>query len=188
MRLLYVFLPLALILCSVSLKAQLTWQFVNELPDGNAVEVNAVEADVPRSCIYIAGSCVGDMSSVFTAGQNGTPDFAVSYGLKDGFVAKYLEDGTFVWAFRIGGAGDDVVNDIAVDSNGDIYITGGFTTSIDFKGTETTPSVNSLLTSSNLKTNLFLSGIKFVSFNDSISKILVVVSSICASNIFTPFP
>lgn len=143
MRLLYVFLPLALILCSVSLKAQLTWQFVNELPDGNAVEVNAVEADVPRSCIYIAGSCVGDMSSVFTAGQNGTPDFSVSYGNKDGFVAKYLEDGTFVWAFRIGGLGNDVVNDIAVDSNGDIYITGGFTTLIDFKGTETTPSFNS---------------------------------------------
>ncbi|MDG2330889.1 MAG: HYR domain-containing protein [Flavobacteriales bacterium] len=142
MRLLYVFLPLALMLCSVSLKAQLTWEFVNELSDGNLVEVSAVEADVPRSCIYVTGSCVGDMSSAFTTGLNGTPDFSISYGGRDGFVAKYLTDGTFVWAFRIGGANDDRVNDVAVDLNGDIYITGGFIGSIDFKGTETISSLN----------------------------------------------
>lgn len=142
MRLLYVFLPLALMLCSVSLKAQLTWEFVNELSDGSLVEVSAVEADVPRSCIYVTGSCVGDMSAVFTSGFNGTPDFSISYGGRDGFVAKYLNDGTFVWAFRIGGPNDDEVNDVAVDLNGDIYITGGFIGSIDFKGTETISSLN----------------------------------------------
>jgi hypothetical protein len=52
----------------------------------------------------------------------------------------------------------------------------------------TIPSVNSLLTFSKSNTNLFLSGIKSVSFNDSISKVLVVVSSTDASKILMILP
>jgi len=142
MRLHTVFLPLALILCSVSIKAQLTWEFVNELSDGNVIEVNAVEADTSRSCIYIAGTFNSDLSATFPFGLNGTPDFSVNNGGTDGFVAKYLEDGTLVWAFMIGGAGSDIINDLDVDPVGNIYITGSFNTAAEFRGTEVTSFLN----------------------------------------------
>ena len=141
-RLHTVFLPLALILCSVSIKAQLTWEFVNELSDGNVIEVNAVEADTSRSCVYIAGTFNSDLSATFPSGLNGTPDFSVNNGGTDGFVAKYLEDGTLVWAFMIGGAGSDVINDLDIDPSGNIYITGSFNTAAEFRGTEATSFSN----------------------------------------------
>jgi gliding motility-associated-like protein len=141
-RLHTVFLPLALILCSVSIKAQLTWEFVNELSDGNVIEVNAVEADTSRSCVYIAGTFNSDLSANFSFGLNGTPDFSVNNGGTDGFVAKYLEDGTLVWAFMIGGAGSDIINDLDIDPSGNIYITGSFNTAAEFRGTEATSFSN----------------------------------------------
>ena len=115
MRLHSVFLPLALMICSVSGRAQLTWEFVNELSDGNVIEVNAVKTDIPRSCVYIVGTFSSDLSSSFTFGLNGTPDFSTNYGGTDGFVAKYDDSGNFLWAFMIGGAGTDEVVDVEVD-------------------------------------------------------------------------
>lgn len=145
MRLHSVFLPLALMLCSVSVRAQLTWEFVNELSDGNVVEVNAVKTDVPRSCVYIVGSFSSDLSSSFTFGLNGTPDFSSNYGGTDGFVAKYDDSGNFIWAFMIGGVGADEIMDLEVDASGSVYITGSFTGSAEFRGTEVSsfPNVTS---------------------------------------------
>lgn len=66
-------------------------------------------------------------------------NFLTSAGLRDGFLVKY--DGSkspsdlsfFKWAFRIGGIKDDIVNDVAIDASGMIYITGSFMgTAIDF--------------------------------------------------------
>ena len=56
-----------------------------------------------------------------------------SAGLSDVFVAKYGSSLQFVWARRIGGAGDDVGNSIARDFFGNIYVTGNFTgNNVDF--------------------------------------------------------
>jgi len=138
-----VFLLLVL-LYSFSGNAQLGWEFVNEISDANKVEVNVVKSDVANSCVYIGGVFTSDLSSVFTTGLNGTPDFSTNYGGVDGFVAKYLEDGTFVWAFMLGGIGADVISDLDVDASGDIYITGSFDGAAEFRGTEVTSYPNVL--------------------------------------------
>ncbi|MBL0135821.1 MAG: hypothetical protein IPP79_18510, partial [Chitinophagaceae bacterium] len=72
---------------------------------------------------------------------NGTCDFNPSssqnfnitaVGGSDIFVARYLLDGTFVSAFKIGSATDDAGNGIIVDNN-DIIISGTFSgTNVDF--------------------------------------------------------
>ena len=44
----------------------------------------------------------------------------------DIFVAKYDSDGKLIWAKSAGGASDDFSNSIAVDGNGNSYLTGSF--------------------------------------------------------------
>ena len=50
----------------------------------------------------------------------------------DIFITKFDRAGNFLWAKRIGGAGDDDGVAIAVDPNGDIIITGFFDGMVDF--------------------------------------------------------
>lgn len=135
-------LLLLTLLMNFSGRAQMSWEFVQELTSGNKVEINAVKSDIANSCVYIGGVFSGDLSATFTTGLNGTPDFSTNNGGEDGFVAKYLEDGTFVWAFMVGGAGSDEVNDLDVDASGNIYITGSFETAGEFRGTEVTSYPN----------------------------------------------
>ncbi len=44
----------------------------------------------------------------------------------DVFIAKYLADGSLEWVRQLGGAGSDIAYDIAVDTDGNAYITGRF--------------------------------------------------------------
>jgi len=75
---------------------------------------------------------VGNMTAL-------SPEYAsigVLYGAVDGFVAKYDSlDGSVIWAFNIGGVGNDAVQDVSVDPAGDIYITGYFEgANVEFRG------------------------------------------------------
>lgn len=57
----------------------------------------------------------------------------------DLFLAKYNASGTLLWAIGIGGNGEDRGSDLAVDANGDVYLTGFFEGNVDFDpGTGTT--------------------------------------------------
>ncbi|MBI5541153.1 MAG: T9SS type A sorting domain-containing protein [Bacteroidia bacterium] len=56
----------------------------------------------------------------------------ISFGGMDIFIAKYAQDGTFIWAKNIGSTFDDIGQSIAVDSIGNCYITGYFTLTADF--------------------------------------------------------
>lgn len=49
-----------------------------------------------------------------------------SNGGDDMFIAKYDQNENLLWAISMGGGNSDRVNDVAVDDNGDIYITGRF--------------------------------------------------------------
>lgn len=83
-----------------------------------------------------------DKGNVYVTGYiNRTSDFdpdtsaAIIHtnGGQDIFVAKYNNDGVYLWAKGIGGNRDDFGNSIAVSSSGDVYVTGGFSgTDIDF--------------------------------------------------------
>jgi uncharacterized protein (AIM24 family) len=57
-------------------------------------------------------------------------------GYKDGFVAKLSGvDGTHVWSKRLGSTGqNDAATGVAVDSNGNILVTGRFAGTVDFGG------------------------------------------------------
>jgi hypothetical protein len=48
------------------------------------------------------------------------------------FVAKYTAAGALVWARRLGGSGDDAGAGVAVDKQGNVYITGYFSGVADF--------------------------------------------------------
>lgn len=71
---------------------------------------------------------------------NGTCDFdpsgatanLISGGSNDLFFAKYDNNGNYIWAKRIGGSTSDYLNSIRIDSNDNIWITGYFTSTVDF--------------------------------------------------------
>jgi len=55
-----------------------------------------------------------------------------SLGLSDIFIQKLDTDGNFLWAKQIGGAGSQIATSNATDSNGNIYTTGSFNSTVDF--------------------------------------------------------
>ena len=86
--------------------------------EGIAIQVDASDG------VFVTGSIYG--TSDFGAGA------LVSAGLQDVFVAKYTTTGALTWAIRAGGASDDVVADIAVDSSGNPVVYGSFSGSATF--------------------------------------------------------
>jgi len=65
----------------------------------------------------------------FGGGPLSTPTTA-----SDMFVAKYSASGAPVWAKRLGGTNSEGGTAVAVDSLGDIAVTGGFQGTVDFGG------------------------------------------------------
>jgi hypothetical protein len=61
-----------------------------------------------------------------------------SFTLGDAFVAKYNPSGDFISVFTFGGTGNDIVSDLSLDANGNLFVTGGFQNTVDFDpGTNT---------------------------------------------------
>lgn len=56
----------------------------------------------------------------------------VSSGNRDGYVLKLDSNGSYLWAKKIGGTGDDSGNFIDVDPLGNIYVNGQFRNTVDF--------------------------------------------------------
>ncbi len=70
--------------------------------------------------VYVTGSFEGSCkftSSISLSSNSGSKDF---------FIAKYDSSGTFKWAKKGGGSGDDIGRDVAVNTNGNIICTGEF--------------------------------------------------------------
>ena len=57
-----------------------------------------------------------------------------SAGMSDVFIAKYSAAGTHICSLAVGGTGDERAYSVAVDSNGDIAVTGTFQGSVNFGG------------------------------------------------------
>jgi hypothetical protein len=79
--------------------------------------------------------------NVYTTGDfEGITDFdpgvgafnLISAGDQDIFISKLDASGNFVWAKKMGGTGFDVGHSIAIDTSGNVYITGGFWGTADF--------------------------------------------------------
>ncbi|WZI67215.1 MAG: SBBP repeat-containing protein [Gloeotrichia echinulata CP02] len=65
-----------------------------------------------------------------------------SGGNQDAFITKLDSSGKFLWAQKLGGASDDSGNDITVDSSGNIYVTGRFSSTVTFGNTTLTSAGN----------------------------------------------
>ena len=72
---------------------------------------NAVTVDATGN-VYISGFTTGSLENCVNAG--GT----------DAFLIKYSPNGNFVWARQLGTSDNDTSHSVAVDSSGNIYITG----------------------------------------------------------------
>ncbi|MBN4066017.1 SBBP repeat-containing protein, partial [Candidatus Amoebophilus asiaticus] len=84
--------------------------------------------------IYITG--VFQATADFDPGAGTTNLTAI--GLEDIFFAKYDPNGNYTWSKGIGGTSSGVGIGIAVNSSGNVYITGGFLATADFDpGTDT---------------------------------------------------
>ncbi len=55
-----------------------------------------------------------------------------SNGGSDIFIAKYNSSGTYQWAYKIGGTDTDLGSSITTDASSNVYITGGFSGTVDF--------------------------------------------------------
>jgi hypothetical protein len=83
----------------------------------------------PNGNIYVAGTFEETVN--FEEDWSGT-ETKTSEGLTDIFVTKINADGSYAWTHRIGDAGDDGAEAICTDSNGNVYVTGSFTSSSFF--------------------------------------------------------
>ncbi len=84
-------------------------------------------ADFDDGAVAIA---VDDSGNVYVTGSS-----EQSYGVRDYATIKYNSEGVQQWINRYNLGGDDVAKDIAVDSEGNVYVTGwseGIGTSIDY--------------------------------------------------------
>lgn len=73
-----------------------------------------------------------------TGSFSGTVDFGggmvMTAGGEDIFVLSLRPDGTFRWARRFGGTGNDAGAAVSIDGSGNVRVTGSFTGTVDFGG------------------------------------------------------
>jgi hypothetical protein len=87
---------------------------------GTGYESGYAVAVDPEGNSYVGGSFQGQAtfgSTVLTASS------------EDGFLAKYDSEGKFMWVEQVTGQYNERVNDLTVDNEGNIYITGYFSSS-----------------------------------------------------------
>jgi RTX calcium-binding nonapeptide repeat (4 copies)/Beta-propeller repeat len=95
---------------------------------GSSVDVgNGISVDAGGN-VYTTGSFLG--TSDFDPGNDTT--FLTSAGSGDVFVTKLDSLGNFVWAKRLGGTSDDIVEGMSVDAAGNVYTTGHFMGTADY--------------------------------------------------------
>lgn len=89
------------------------------------------------------GIYAGSDNSIYLTGRfSSTVDFdpsaatnaLTSTGINDGFIAKFDRNGAYAWAKDIGGDSQSqtFLNDLKLDQNNNLYITGGFRGTVDF--------------------------------------------------------
>jgi hypothetical protein len=93
---------------------------------------NAVAVDHEGN-VFVTGSYMGAMNF---PGSGVMP--LSGFGGTDIFLAKYNRLGAFMWAVRAGGAGQDAGYGVAVDSQGNAFVTGAFSGTANFDSIQLT--------------------------------------------------
>ena len=90
---------------------------------------------------YIRSISIDKAGNIYGVGNfSNTVDFdpgpgvynLTSNGKLDIFITKFTNSGDFVWAKSLGSTGDDDGRSIALDTFGNVYVTGQFSESVDF--------------------------------------------------------
>lgn len=134
-----------------SLRAQSpSWQWIKSA-NGNHFDIAESSCTDADGNIIVTGSYVSSPLSFQNSSIN-------SNGGYDVFVAKYDAGGNELWVRSFGGGGEENVNDITCDGNGNIYLTGIYNYNVSFGG--------DTLTSSNFQYSMFL--IKYDSLGNEV--------------------
>lgn len=104
------------------------WVANTEISSSN-LDIQAITVDNSGN-VLISGSFQGTVSIASTT--------LTSAGASDGFVAKISNSGAWIWAKRIGGTSNDWAPGVDTDSTGNIYISGGFQSSMTVGSTTLT--------------------------------------------------
>ena len=104
---------------------------------GNHLFSRIIDSSGDDSCISV---CVDSSSNIYVAGYcNGTPivkdqsgntlaTFTTSFSGQAGFMCKFNNSGAFVLGLSVDSSGADSCNSVAVDSSGNVYLAGYYTT------------------------------------------------------------
>ncbi len=109
---------------------------------GNFIWAKSTQSDPVNSSAFVLTMTTDASGNIFMAGAfQGTVDFDPGAGVQqltsptsfeDMFLAKFDNNGNYLWAKRMGGKLEDRVTKISVDDNGDLYVVGYFSDTIDF--------------------------------------------------------
>jgi len=105
------------LVCSTLAQAQ-NWQWAKSANGINNSSGNCVAADANGN-VYVAGVFSSPTIKFDTTILNND-----SSGTTDIFLVKYNSMGSVLWAIRAGGKQNDIVNSIAIDRTGNVYISG----------------------------------------------------------------
>lgn len=100
----------------VSVNGQ-NWQWATSVYGPDLDQIKSVESDKLGN-VYVTGWY---QDSLYF---NSTTFFVASTSYYDGFIAKYDDQGNFIWARKFGGNRDDAGYNMAIDSAGNVYIAG----------------------------------------------------------------
>ena len=110
---------------------------------GNSNALSYAIATDSNGNVYVTGYFQNSMTFDVYGGGTETLNSA---GADEMFVLKYDSNGNVLWGKRLGGIGGEAGNEIAADSNGNVYVTGYFRGSMTFDveggGTETLTSAS----------------------------------------------
>lgn len=108
------------------------WLWANQAGGSYSMRGTDIKAD-DLGNVYIAGSFGTDTPNYQILTTTFGSFSLTSTGKMDVFVAKLDTNGNWEWATKAGGStSSDVVNAIAIDSIGNCYLTGGFTSETSF--------------------------------------------------------
>lgn len=120
---------IAFLLLAVSVEpasAQITYVVSaagSDLDEGSAIAVSASGTNTVAGSFETSADFTGDGQADVTA-----------VGSDDIFVAQYDANGGLLWVISAGGAETDKAEGVAVDDDGNVYVTGFFAGTADFDG------------------------------------------------------
>ena len=129
-RLSCIFLIAFFVLIKPGTNAQtVPWVWAEGVHTSAAEWSNSIACDTTSNTSIAVGVFNSDLSAFYGS------DFIGAVG--GGFVAKYDALGNVIWAFKIGNNQNAACQGVAIDGTGNVYVTGYFSTTADFKGTYT---------------------------------------------------